>query len=179
MDDKMSVNLPVSFDIKYIGSSPAKGLWGIKHTRGPVDFLVKEAKSLPQNAVIPIVRVQVNTEGLSFHYLYTENKEITTYKVDCISYGVQDIVYTRVFSMIVVQEGDLKVVQHPFTCHAFVCDSRSQARKLTYALAKTFEMYGNRMKESGEDLLPKKRFAIDLRQPEEMQNASDEEETDA
>lgn len=46
------------------------------------------------------------------------------YSIDTISYGVQDLVYTRVFAMIVVKENyDIKD-QNPFEVHAFVCDSR-------------------------------------------------------
>lgn len=98
------------------------------------------------------------------------------FRVDTISYGVQDLVYTRVFSMIVVKEADLKEGT-PFMCHAFVCESRNQARQLTYALAAAFKDYGRRVQEENKDNpgLAKKRFAIDLRTPEELGNASDDE----
>lgn len=33
-------NLSFDFQVKYLGSEHAKGLWGIKHTRRPVDHLV-------------------------------------------------------------------------------------------------------------------------------------------
>ncbi|PSN46813.1 hypothetical protein C0J52_11192 [Blattella germanica] len=97
--------------------------------------------------------------------------------IDTISYGVQDLVYTRVFSMIVVREmGDLKG-QHPFECHAFVCESRNSARKLTYALAAAFHEYSKLVKAASSDdsggkdsfKAIKKRFAIDLRSPEEIE----------
>lgn len=101
------------------------------------------------------------------------------FRVDTISYGVQDLVYTRVFSMIVVTEADLKEGS-PFMCHAFVCESRNQARQLTYALAAAFKDYGKRVQEENKDNPSpvKKRFAIDLRTPEEM-TQDDEEETEA
>lgn len=59
--------------------------------------------------------------------------------IDSISYGVQDLVFTRVFSMIVVSEQN-QDCHVPFTCHAFVCESRSTARKLTYCLAAAFQV---------------------------------------
>ena len=68
---------------------------------------------------------------------------------DTISYGVQDLVYTRVFAMIVVRprpEPRTKEAaketadQNPFQCLAFVCDSRQTARRLTFALAAAFKV---------------------------------------
>ena len=68
---------------------------------------------------------------------------------DTISYGVQDLVYTRVFAMIVVRprpEPRAKDAaketadQNPFQCLAFVCDSRQTARRLTFALAAAFKV---------------------------------------
>lgn len=46
------------------------------------------------------------------------------YAIDSISYGVQDLVYTRVFSMIIVKENYSIKDDNPFEVHAFVCDSR-------------------------------------------------------
>lgn len=38
--------------------------------------------------------------------------------------GVQDLVYTRVFAMIVVKDNFNIKDPNPFEVHAFVCDSR-------------------------------------------------------
>lgn len=46
------------------------------------------------------------------------------YTIDTLSYGVQDLVYTRVFAMIVVKENYNIKDPNPFEVHAFVCDSR-------------------------------------------------------
>lgn len=67
---------------------------------------------------------------------------------------------------------------------------RALARKLTYSLAASFQEYSKRVKaaelskqsdpsasESG--LVAKKKFAIDLRTPEEMQQEVDDQETEA
>jgi len=171
-------DLPLYFQVKYLGHQPAKGLWGIKHTRRPVDALVATAKNLPQGQILPLVKVEVSKDGLKFTQITDKKTDKTVYnfKVDTISYGVQDLVYTRVFSMIVVKDEDLKNGV-PFDCHAFVCESRNQARQLTYALAAAFQEYGKKVKEESKDnpSAVKKKFAIDLRTPEELEQESDDE----
>lgn len=57
--------------------------------------------------------------------------------------------------------------------HGFVCESKNQARQLTFALAAAFKEYGKKVSEDGGEM--KKRFAVDLRTPEEMSKESDEE----
>lgn len=154
----------------FTGHCPAKGLWGIKHTRGPVDTMVKVAKNLPPGQILPIVRVTISTKGITITQLVNNKRIENCYAIETISYGVQDLVYTRVFSMIVVYE-DMKD-QHPFECHAFVCESRNSARRLTYALAAAFQDYSKRVQETMKDdpsSPVKKKFAIDLRTPEEIQ----------
>jgi len=80
---------------------------------------------------------------------------------------------------------------HPFEVHAFVCDSRAMARKLTFALAAAFQDYSRRVKEAageeeGGETTPsdsitptRQKFAIDLRTPEEIQAGELEQETEA
>ena len=112
--------------------------------------------------------------------------------MDTISYGVQDIVYTRVFSVILINEQD---TQNPFEVEAFVCDSRNMARKLTFALAASFQDYSRRLQEAdannndgsisnknggtGGSVVTKKKFAIDLRSADEIESELQEQETDA
>lgn len=65
--------------------------------------------------------------------------------------------------------------------------NRALARKLTYALAASFQEYSKKVKEMEQQQLKndsqtataKKRFAIDLRSPEEMQQTIDDQETEA
>ncbi|XP_050516099.1 uncharacterized protein LOC114325187 [Diabrotica virgifera virgifera] len=95
-------------------------------------------------------------------------RELVKFDVDKISYGVQDLVYTRVFSMIVVRDDTLDVS----VCHSFVCESTDQARRITYAFTAAFQDYGTKVKsENGERTVEK--FTIDLRTPEEQATASD------
>ncbi|XP_023333854.1 uncharacterized protein LOC111705509 [Eurytemora carolleeae] len=166
--------LPGEFLVKYLGKKDARGLWGIKHTRKPVDDMVSLARGLQAGTPLPYLKLTVSDKGVNIsphsRNLNTEY-ECGLYPIDTISYGVQDLVYTRVFAMIVVKdtpeirEGGVR--RHPFECHAFVCESRQSARKLTFALASAFQVFSKSIKSS-----QKRRgnsFAIDLRSPEELQ----------
>ncbi|XP_029032823.2 uncharacterized protein LOC114871291 [Osmia bicornis bicornis] len=172
-----STDLPQVFQVKYLGSHDARGLWGIKHTRRPVDNMVAAAKALPTNTMLPLIKLIVSPEGvalLPFEKRKQEPNFVRMYSIETISYGVQDLVYTRVFSMIVVRETENFRRVSPFECHGFVCESKHHARQLTYALAAAFELYSRTVR--AQDKMaevagknPKKRFAIDLRSPEEME----------
>ena len=92
--------------MKYLGKTDARGLWGIKHTRRPVDDLVGLARGLGPGVPLPYLQLSVSHRGV----LVTPHKDNTCttmdcgmYPIDTISYGVQDLVYTRVFAMIIVK----------------------------------------------------------------------------
>ena len=160
--------LPQTFVVKYLGKRDATGLWGIKHTRKPVDDMVAAAKTMKPGQSLPFLSLIVSEKGVEVKEMpQNVNKNFTSglFNIEVISYGVQDLVYTRVFAMIVVQEGNIKDV-HPFECHAFVCDSRQNARRLTFSLASGFQEFSKRV--SNVKKKPKK-FAIDLRSPEEIE----------
>jgi hypothetical protein len=96
--------------VKYLGKENVKGLWGIKHTRKPVDDMVGLARGLGPGAPLPYLQLSVSHRGV----LVTPHKSNTCHTMDCglypidtISYGVQDLVYTRVFAIIVVKVGCL------------------------------------------------------------------------
>lgn len=172
-------DLPMTFKVKYIGSEVGRGLWGIKYTRRPVDSLVEAAKNLPPNKVLPFCELTVTLDGVNIEIVMPKTDTRSwSYPIDTISYGVQDLVYTRVFAMIVVKDDN----RNPFEVHAFACDNRATTRKLTFALAAAFQDYSRRVKEDAErnnTIAPiQKKFAIDLRDPEEMQG-EEEEETEA
>ncbi|GBP63953.1 hypothetical protein EVAR_40204_1 [Eumeta japonica] len=202
--------------VKYLGQSDARGLWGIKHTRRPVDLMVAAAKALPPGQILPIVKLVISVDGVHLETVSHSSKKdefehmSVFFNIESISYGVQDLVYTRVFSMIIVKDNaDVKGL-NPFECHAFVCESshllcleghvkpslnlcqrlsavcdphrtkmddlRNAARRLTYSLAAAFQDYSRRVKELQAEQDPderppreKKRFAIDLRSPEEIE----------
>lgn len=163
--------------MKYLGSHDARGLWGIKHTRRPVDNMVAAAKALPTNTMLPLIKLVVSEEGVALLPIEKRKQDpnlVKMYPIETISYGVQDLVYTRVFSMIVVRETDNFRRMSPFECYGFVCESKHHARQLTYALAAAFEIYSrsvkaqDKMAEMASKNGAKRRFAIDLRSPEEM-----------
>uniref|UniRef100_A0A182IUP9 Uncharacterized protein n=1 Tax=Anopheles atroparvus TaxID=41427 RepID=A0A182IUP9_ANOAO len=177
-------DLPIAFKVKYLGSQPATGLWGIKHTRLPVDHLVSVAKNLPPNRILPFCNLTVSLDGVKIESITSKLTSVSNFTIDTISYGVQDLVYTRVFAMIVVKENYNLKEKNPFDVHAFV----AMARKLTFALAASFQDYSKRVKDSEDqnggsgvdsEKSLRKKFAIDLRTPEEMQQDITEQETEA
>lgn len=151
-------------------------------------FKVTVAKNLPPNRTLPFCNLIVKTAGVHIETMPTGSASTSAsilslaWPIDSISYGVQDLVYTRVFAMIVVKDEQIRS-ENPFEVHAFVCDSRAMARRLTYALAASFQEYSRRIKEAEEtnnnitaDSPMKRKFAIDLRTPEELHQ---EHETEA
>lgn len=156
--------LPQVFSVKYLGHAESRGLWGIKNTRRPVDALVAIAKQ--PETILPLMKLTINQDGCTL----TSVNRTKHHPIDTISYGVQDLLYTRVFSMIIVRDiTQFKTDQNPFECHAFVCESRQMARKLTYCLATAFQEYSKQVRASGHLANPKNKFAIDLRSPEEIE----------
>lgn len=146
------------------------------------------AKNLTSNRQLSFCNLTVDKDGVHLEQLSSGlpviKLERIHWTIDTISYGVQDLVYTRVFAMIVVKEDVQVKNDNLFEVHAFVCDSRHQARRLTYALAAAFQEYSRIIKLS-EDIHThnnnqtakmKNRFAIDLRTPEELEQ---EHETEA
>lgn len=153
------------------------------------------AKNLPPNRTLPFCNLIVKTDGVYIETMPSGSASTSAsiasmrWPIDSISYGVQDLVYTRVFAMIVVKDEQIRN-ENPFEVHAFVCDSRAMARRLTYALAASFQEYSRRVKEAEETNISnnnnnnnntiespmKRKFAIDLRTPEELQQ---EHETEA
>lgn len=157
------------------------------------------AAKKPPGQVLPFCNLTVTKDALIVETIPNKvsgSRHKWTHSVDTISYGVQDIVYTRVFSVILINEQD---TQNPFEVEAFVCDSRIMARKLTFALAAAFQDYSRRLQEADANnndatvpnknggsgggerktSVTKKKFAIDLRSPDEIESELQEQETDA
>lgn len=95
----------------------------------------------------------------------------SVYPIECISYGVQDVSYSKVVAMIVVRESASASLQHlhehPFRCHAFVCESKAVAKRLTLTLAAAFREFSKMVKSTRTRELYTKKFAIDLRGEED------------
>lgn len=170
-EDAFDETLPQEFKVKYLGKREAAGLWGIRYTRKPVDAMVTAARELRVGSTLPYIKLTVTTKGVHVEPLPSNrcpNFQSGLYAIHAISYGVQDLVYTRVFAMIVVRETANIKETHPFLCHGFVCDSRVTTRRLTFALATAFKIFSNSVEALELKKKPKK-FAIDLRPPEEIQ----------
>lgn len=93
----------------------------------PLYLQVNVAKNLPKDKVLPICNLSVSLGGVNIESVQTSaNREtyMLDWTIDTISYGVQDLVYTRVFAMIIVKENYNIKEENPFEVHAFVCDSR-------------------------------------------------------
>lgn len=182
---KQSSELPKVFHVKYLGCQSARGLWGIKHTRKPVDDMVSVAKTTRPEIILPLMKLIVYHEGIIILPISDEKPEIPTTKtfsIETISYGVQDVVYTKIFSMIVVRDNVKSRNISPFECHGFVCKSKHHARQLTLALAAAFQVYSmavNAFKKSNDNrqriIVNEKPFTIDLRTPDEINHARDSE----
>ena len=87
-----TVRLPQVFGVKYLGKREARGLWGIKYTRGPVDDMVNTAKALKPGTALPFLQFKVGIEGVTVSEMQANtNKDFESgfYPVDIISYGVQ------------------------------------------------------------------------------------------
>lgn len=139
--------------------------------------MVAAAKALPTNTMLPLTKLVVSQEGVALLPIEKRKQDSNfarIYAIETISYGVQDLIYTRVFSMIVVRETENFRRVSPFECHAFVCESKHHARQLTCALATAFDIYSRTVKAQNQmaemaSKNAKKRFAIDLRSPEEIE----------
>uniref|UniRef100_A0A023FRQ0 Putative low density lipoprotein receptor adapter protein n=1 Tax=Amblyomma cajennense TaxID=34607 RepID=A0A023FRQ0_AMBCJ len=182
------VTLPGFFVVKYLGVQDATGLWGLKHTRRAVDDLVAAAKSGKlTSAHMPMVKLEVSEKGVSLVELGAAAGAAANgaaggrggrkngaaplscvYPIECISYGVQDVSYSKVVAMIVVRESATSCLQeHPFRCHAFVCESKAVAKRLTLTLAAAFREFSKMVKSTRTRELYTKKFAIDLRGEED------------
>lgn len=135
---------------RYLGSRPTTGFWGLRHTRSPVDELVEAARK-PHNPS-QLVRLSVSPRGISINEIGITVNEEKLYPIECISYGVQDVSYAKIVAIIIVSE------HGPLECHAFVCESKDSARRLTLTLAAAFREYGRRKTSR-----PKSRDVVDLR----------------
>lgn len=170
------VTLPGCFIVKYLGVQDATGLWGLKHTRRAVDELVTCAKNAKLATLMPMVKLEVSDKGVSLVELSavrvtSSNKPAVPAKsvscvfpIESISYGVQDVSYSKVVAMIVVKESPSALQQeHPFKCHAFVCESKAIAKRLTLTLAAAFKEFSKMVNSTKTRELYTKKFAIDLR----------------
>lgn len=75
--------------VKYLGESEAGGLWGIKHTRRPVDLMVRAAKELRAGHVLPLARLTITQNAVILQPIDAKASKGISFNIADISYGVQ------------------------------------------------------------------------------------------
>jgi hypothetical protein len=152
--------LPQNFECKYIGKTKCSGLWGIKNIREPVEKLVRQAKRHTKLSELPSVEALISEKGI---YIVQKIKPIEssktspsavavdgnqtlgkTYKsgllpISNISYAVQDNVYGKIFSCIVVRDRENVSISE---CYSFLSDRNETARRMALSITLAFKEYG-------------------------------------
>ncbi|XP_076455858.1 uncharacterized protein LOC143290367 [Babylonia areolata] len=172
--------LPQVFVAKYLGMREVHGFCGLQHVRKPVDEMVTVVqKNLErqEQVELPLVYVVVSPKGLDVRE-HKQNKQkggvpAGLVPIDFISYGVQDIKYWRVFTFIVVKE--LSSRSKVTECHAYLCDSSRNARKMALSLGASFKIYSRNLKKEGKF----HNFQVELRPPDELAEAIADPDCDA
>lgn len=157
------LNFQLIHHVFLVGNHPTKGIQGMKYTRPPVEYLVSQAQNMKSNEILPSIKFEVTPDGVNYKFI-TEKKnpsKLVSFNASSISYCVQDVKYSRVFSMIIVAE-DGRPDTTLFTCHSFLCESSNQARKITCALSVALQYCGEKMKGI------KKKVIVDLRTAEDL-----------
>ena len=161
-------SLPQYFVVKYLGCRRSTGLWGLQHTRQPVDDLVEAVGQMKHGKELTLAQLHVVKTGIHMS-AHQDNKgakiNAELVPIQSISYGVQDVKFTRVFCLIIVRE----MARHAkkMECHAFVCNASATARKLALSVALAFEKYAEKLKGR-----PYK-FEVDLHSQTEKAKAKD------
>ncbi len=62
--------LPQNFECKYIGKTRCTGLWGLKHIRDPVDYLVNTSRQLRSLDGLPNVEALISEKGSNLKKIY-------------------------------------------------------------------------------------------------------------
>jgi len=162
-------SLPQKFIAKYIGCRSCRGLWGIQHTRDPVDALVDDLRRVERSGDdLPLVCLDVSVRGIgvAVHPRSRSRRPVHgLLPLEFISYAVQDTRYSRVFAFILVRE--LSSRARATECHAYLCDAPLSARKLALSVALAFRLYERSL--AGKQF----RFTVDLRSPDELRRAHD------
>lgn len=161
-------SLPQKFITKYLGTKRTDGLWGIEAVRGPLEELVQDLRELPKDGDLPLMILTVTNKGMDLQMHKANKSKLDSpwtppchIPVEFISYGVQDIKYSRVFTFIEVKEMSART--RITECSAFLCDSVVSARKMALSLSKSFQDYTDKLQ--GRPF----RFQVDLRSAKEIE----------
>jgi len=161
--------LPQGFIVKYMGKRPTNGLWGSKHTRGPIEEIVDSIGKLPKGEDLPLVNLEVHEQGLQMRpHRKNKIKSFVPVRIPIqyISYGLQDTVYPRIFCFIMVKEMSSQTKK--LEVHAYACDSARTARNLAAALAQAFQIYSEKLQGGAY------KFTVELPLPDEHPDFSED-----
>lgn len=136
--------LPQLFVTKYLGFKTTRGLYGVKYTREPLEQLLAEVSEPDRKDQLPLMQLHVSIRGI--HVSEHKSNTVKSVPIDSglvpiefISFGVQDINYSRIFTFIIVREMSSRA--RKLECHAYMCESSVTARKLALSMALAFEQY--------------------------------------
>ncbi|RNA42345.1 Low density lipo receptor adapter 1-B [Brachionus plicatilis] len=138
-------SLPQVFECKYIGKTKCKGLWGLKNIREPIDRLIRNAKRQRSLSELPDVEALVSEKGINVVQVAPKESQ-SNFKqlksgllpINNISYAVQDNIFGKVFSCIIVREKENKVVSE---CYSFLCSKNETARRMALSITLAFKEY--------------------------------------
>lgn len=139
----------------FLGKYPAKGKVGLSVINGPVAALYNQFRETPGKRVLlevkndglwikqsggsssGISRRRANTVDKPSDLRQSSNNPYVI-SVDDISFGAVDSNLRKVFAIIVRKTGTGNA-DHPWECHAFLCNSHADAKTLTMKLVATFQ----------------------------------------
>ncbi|BFZ22290.1 hypothetical protein BsWGS_25328 [Bradybaena similaris] len=167
--------LPQVFVVKYLGHRDITGASGLHHVRKPVDEMVQQIRTkldAKEELNLPLLYVIISPKGLDLRE-HRSNKVKGTaplglIPISFISYGVQDIKYWRVFTCIIIKA--ISWQTRSATCHAFLCDSSHNGRKMALSLGAAFNQYSKKLEADGAS----SNFKVELRPPDELADGMQE-----
>ena len=86
------IRLPQSFVVRFLGTHPASGIWGIKHTRKAFDVLVELAKSTDADD-LSMLELDISESGVSLRQISPSRPNDTSKEIDLGKKPIERISY--------------------------------------------------------------------------------------
>ena len=164
--DQVTVDtLPQHFVTKYLGKSKCRGLRGLENIRHPIDRMVRQVTGSDASVELPLIQISVWPKGLqAIVHPKSKNKQFEPFylPIDFISFCAEHGIYQKIVGLICVSQ--IGPTATKTECHAYICHSPLEARKLTVSMATAFKQYGESM--AGNEV----KFKLDLRPREEQES---------
>lgn len=108
--------LPQHFNVRYLGFREAKGLWGIKHTRKPVDTMVTCVKESKNN--LHVVKLIIAKDGCKLESIFNGKIETRYVKATFSRFIHTIIFFTSKHTIRVIKhysgDGSPLIFENPF-----------------------------------------------------------------